>query len=105
MVFQAGSSIALVGLIFCGSIAMADTLPTHRIPAALAVEAASETVGRDKNTKQKTDQKQGAEHSRHTEALQHPQGGIQEKHENEGKDDRKDDLARHIESAEECQYE
>ncbi len=45
MVFQAGSSIALVGLIFCGSIAMADTLPTHRIPAALAVEAASETVG------------------------------------------------------------
>ena len=24
---------------------MADTLPTHRIPAALAVEAASETVG------------------------------------------------------------
>ena len=44
MVFQAASSIALVGLIFCGSTAMADTLPTHRIPAALAVEAASETV-------------------------------------------------------------
>ena len=44
MVFQAGSSIALVGLVFGGSIAIADTLPTHRIPAALAVEAASETV-------------------------------------------------------------
>src|SRR5207247_10029293 len=31
---------ALVG----GSTTWADTLPTHRIPAALAVEAASETV-------------------------------------------------------------
>ena len=44
MVFQARSNIVLAGLIFGGSIAMADTLPTHRIPAALAVEAASETV-------------------------------------------------------------
>src|SRR6476659_9315388 len=45
MVFQARSTVALAGLILGGSIAMADTLQTHRIPAALAVEAANETVG------------------------------------------------------------
>src|SRR5271170_3320711 len=44
MVFQPRLTIALAGLIFGGSIAMADTLQTHRIPAQLAVEAASETV-------------------------------------------------------------
>jgi uncharacterized protein GlcG (DUF336 family) len=44
MFFQARSTVALGVLIFGGSIAMADTLQTHRIPAALAVEAASETI-------------------------------------------------------------
>jgi len=35
---------ALAGVALTGSTAVAQTLPTHRIPAALAVEAASETV-------------------------------------------------------------
>ena len=35
---------ALIGLSLMGSTARAQTLATHRIPAALAVEAASETV-------------------------------------------------------------
>jgi uncharacterized protein GlcG (DUF336 family) len=35
---------ALAGLALTGSAAMADALPTHRIPAALAMEAAGETV-------------------------------------------------------------
>jgi uncharacterized protein GlcG (DUF336 family) len=35
---------ALSGVAFIGSASLADTLPTHRIPAALAMEAASETV-------------------------------------------------------------
>jgi uncharacterized protein GlcG (DUF336 family) len=35
---------ALVGVALIGSSAAAQTLPTHRIPAALAIEAASETV-------------------------------------------------------------
>ena len=34
----------LVGVALIGSSAAAQTLPTHRIPAALAIEAASETV-------------------------------------------------------------
>jgi uncharacterized protein GlcG (DUF336 family) len=38
-IFAALGAVALMG-----SIAQAQTLPTHRIPAALAVEAASETV-------------------------------------------------------------
>jgi uncharacterized protein GlcG (DUF336 family) len=37
-------AVALAGLAFAGSRSVADTLPTHRIPAALAMEAASETV-------------------------------------------------------------
>ena len=44
MIFLARSTVALAGLILAGSISMADTLQTHRIPAALAVEAARETV-------------------------------------------------------------
>ena len=44
MSFQAQSTVALGVLIFGGAIAVADTLQTHRIPAALAVEAASETI-------------------------------------------------------------
>jgi uncharacterized protein GlcG (DUF336 family) len=35
---------ALAGVALTGSTSLAQTLPTHRIPAALAVEAASETV-------------------------------------------------------------
>jgi len=35
---------ALAGVTLMGSAAQAQTLPTHRIPAALAAEAASETV-------------------------------------------------------------
>jgi uncharacterized protein GlcG (DUF336 family) len=38
-IFAALSAVALMG-----SVAQSQTLPTHRIPAALAVEAASETV-------------------------------------------------------------
>jgi uncharacterized protein GlcG (DUF336 family) len=38
-IFAAFGAVALMG-----SVAQAQTLPTHRIPAALAVEAASETV-------------------------------------------------------------
>jgi uncharacterized protein GlcG (DUF336 family) len=37
-------AIAAVGALIGASTSSADTLPTHRIPAALAVEAASETV-------------------------------------------------------------
>src|ERR1700742_2752976 len=34
----------LTGVALIGSMASAQTLPTHRLPSALAVEAASETV-------------------------------------------------------------
>src|ERR1700730_15050615 len=37
-------AIAAVGALIGASTSWADTLPTHRIPAALAVEAATETV-------------------------------------------------------------
>ena len=36
--------VALSAVALMGSVAQAQTLPTHRIPAALAAEAASETV-------------------------------------------------------------
>lgn len=36
--------VALTGVVLVDSTALAQTLPTHRIPSALAVEAASETV-------------------------------------------------------------
>ena len=35
---------ALAGAALMGQAALSQTLPTHRIPAALAIEAASETV-------------------------------------------------------------
>ncbi len=35
---------AVVGVVASGSVSAADTLATHRIPSALAVEAAVETV-------------------------------------------------------------
>jgi uncharacterized protein GlcG (DUF336 family) len=35
---------ALSAVVLMGSVAQAQTLPTHRLPAALAVEAANETV-------------------------------------------------------------
>jgi uncharacterized protein GlcG (DUF336 family) len=44
MVFDCRIAAALAGVALSGSAAVADTLPTHRIPAALAIEAASETV-------------------------------------------------------------
>jgi hypothetical protein len=37
-------AMAAAGAFIGASASWADTLPTHRIPAALAVEAASETV-------------------------------------------------------------
>jgi uncharacterized protein GlcG (DUF336 family) len=37
-------AMAAAGAFIGGSASWADTLPTHRIPAALAAEAASETV-------------------------------------------------------------
>ena len=44
MVFGCRIGAALAGVALSGSASFADTLPTHRIPAALAIEAASETV-------------------------------------------------------------
>jgi uncharacterized protein GlcG (DUF336 family) len=44
MLFNVRIWAALAGVAMSGSIAVAQTLPTHRIPAALAAEAASETV-------------------------------------------------------------
>jgi uncharacterized protein GlcG (DUF336 family) len=44
MVFYSRSLAGLAGVALSGSIAGADTLTTHRIPAALALEAAAETV-------------------------------------------------------------
>jgi uncharacterized protein GlcG (DUF336 family) len=43
MLFNRQIAAALAGAAL-SSVALAETLPTHRIPAALAVEAASETV-------------------------------------------------------------
>jgi uncharacterized protein GlcG (DUF336 family) len=37
-------AMTLVGAAISASMGSADTLPTHRIPAALAIEAASETI-------------------------------------------------------------
>jgi len=42
VLFKTGTALAFVAL--ASSPALAQTLPTHRIPAALAVEAATETV-------------------------------------------------------------
>ncbi|HSV01278.1 MAG TPA: heme-binding protein [Roseiarcus sp.] len=39
-----GTLAALTAVVLMGSVAQAQTLPTHRLPAALALEAASETV-------------------------------------------------------------
>src|SRR6516225_8685935 len=44
MIFNCRILAPLVGVALSGSMSFADTLTTHRIPAALAVEAASETV-------------------------------------------------------------
>ena len=44
MFFDCRIGAALSGVAFIGSVCLADTLPTHRIPVALAMEAASETV-------------------------------------------------------------
>jgi uncharacterized protein GlcG (DUF336 family) len=44
MLFDVRVWAALAGVAMSGSIAVAQTLQTHRIPSALAVEAASETV-------------------------------------------------------------
>jgi hypothetical protein len=44
MTFVYRAAIALSGVAIGSSLARAETLPTHRIPAALAVEAASETI-------------------------------------------------------------
>ena len=44
MLFNVRIWAALAGVAMSGSIAVAQTLPTHRIPAALAAEAASEAV-------------------------------------------------------------
>jgi uncharacterized protein GlcG (DUF336 family) len=44
VVFDWRVAAALAGVALSGSMSLAQTLPTHRIPAALAMEAASETV-------------------------------------------------------------
>jgi uncharacterized protein GlcG (DUF336 family) len=44
MLFDVRVWAALAGVAMSGSMAVAQTLQTHRIPSALAVEAASETV-------------------------------------------------------------
>ena len=44
MHFDVRIGAVLAGVALSGSMSLAQTLPTHRIPAALATEAASETV-------------------------------------------------------------
>jgi hypothetical protein len=44
MNFGSKFAMTLVGAAISASMCSADTLPTHRIPAALAIEAASETI-------------------------------------------------------------
>ena len=44
MNFGSKFGMTLVGAAISASMCSADTLPTHRIPAALAIEAASETI-------------------------------------------------------------
>jgi uncharacterized protein GlcG (DUF336 family) len=44
MVLKSEIAVAFVGIALGSSMAVAQTLPTHRIPAALAMEAAGETV-------------------------------------------------------------
>lgn len=44
MFFNGGIAGALTDVALSGSMAVAATLPTHRLPASLAMEAASETV-------------------------------------------------------------
>jgi len=44
MVYTSRIWATLAGVALMGSAAVAQTLPTHRIPAALAIEAANETV-------------------------------------------------------------
>jgi uncharacterized protein GlcG (DUF336 family) len=44
MKYVYGAAIALAGTALAASPSLADTLPTHRIPAAVAIEAASETI-------------------------------------------------------------
>jgi uncharacterized protein GlcG (DUF336 family) len=44
MKFLYKATIVLAGTAIGSSLSAADTLPTHRIPAALAIEAASETI-------------------------------------------------------------
>jgi uncharacterized protein GlcG (DUF336 family) len=44
VVFDWRIAVALAGVALSASMSLAQTLPTHRIPAALGMEAASETV-------------------------------------------------------------
>ena len=44
MNFGSKFAMTLVGAAISASMCSADTLPTHRIPAALAIEAATETI-------------------------------------------------------------
>ena len=44
MLFKLEMAVALAGVALGCSASVAQTLPTHRIPAALAIEAATETV-------------------------------------------------------------
>ena len=44
MTFDRTFGVALAGVTLSGSMSIAETLSTHRIPAALAVEAATQTV-------------------------------------------------------------
>ena len=44
MSFGSKFAMTLVGAAISASMCSADTLPTHRIPAALAIEAGSETI-------------------------------------------------------------
>ena len=44
MKYLSNMAMAAAGALISASTSLADTLPTHRVPAALAAEAASETV-------------------------------------------------------------
>jgi hypothetical protein len=60
---------------------------------------------RDDGAEQQADQEKGTEHFRHTKPLQHPQGRLQEKVEDQSKDDGQDDLPRRIKRGQERQHE
>lgn len=59
----------------------------------------------DDRSEQHDDQKKGAQYSGHTKSIQHPDGRLQKKRKDEGKDDRQHDLPRRVEGGEQREEE